>query len=160
MSKYSHRILNGYRRDFTSEKDAESFEALELARWALRSGRVKREAGYAEKLVERQLAREFAEAMREDYSVDPQGRTVREMHAARIGGRVRWSSRLRGSRPFVETSIKQRRSQIVDYCCHLKTDVDSFNDNRWPNNPIQLVLVFTDDVAEVEAGRAVQKKAS
>jgi hypothetical protein len=36
--------------------------------------------------------------------------------------------------------------------------VDSFNDNRWPNNPIQLVLVFTDDVAEVEAGKAAQQK--
>ena len=95
--------------------------------------------------------------MREDYTRDPQGRTVREMLAARVGGRIRWNSRLRGSRGFVETSVKQRRDQIVGDCRHLKSDVDSFNDNRWPDNPIQLVLVFTDDVAELEAGEVAQR---
>ena len=100
--------------------------------------------------------------MREDHTADPQGRTVREMHAARIGGRIRWSSWLRGSRAFIETSVKQRRGQIVGDCRHLKSDVDSFNDNRWPDDPIQLVLVFIDDVAEIEAGEAAlrDKKAS
>jgi hypothetical protein len=158
MSKYSKRMLNRIRREFMEEKgDDKSFETAELARWALTAGKVRRPAGYAEQLVERQLAREFAEAMREDYGVDPQGRTVREMHAARIGGRTRWNSRSGGSRGFIETSVRQRRDQIVGDCRHLKTDVDSLNDNRWPDNPIQLPLDFTIDVAELEAGERKKK---
>ncbi len=161
MSKYSQRMLNSLRREFMAERGDEAFEAKDLARWALGRHKVKRTAEYADQLIERQLAREFADAMREDYTVDPQGRTVREMHAARIGGRIRWATRLRGSRFFLESAVKQRREQIVGDCLHLKTDVDSLNDNRWPNAPIQLVLEFYEDVAEIEAGRAAQgKKAS
>lgn len=157
MTNYT-RTLQRHVREFIAERgDDKSFETLDLSRWALGSGRVKRAAGYAERLIEKQLAREFAEAMREDYARDPQGRTVREMHAARIGGKTRWNSRMRAPRGFVEASVRQRRDQIVGDCRHLKTDVDSFNENRWPNNPIQLPLDFTSDVAEYEAGEAAQQ---
>src|SRR6266849_8911411 len=157
MSKYL-RDLQGIVREFMSEKgDDKSFETVDVARWALETRKVKRPAGYAEHLVEKQLMREFADAMREELVRDPQGRVVRQMHAARIGGRTRWNTRLNGSRGFIETSVKQRRDQIVGDCRHLKTDVDSLNDNRWPDKRIQLVLNFTDDVAEYEAGEAQGK---
>jgi hypothetical protein len=98
MSRYSQRILNGLRREFTAERDEESFEALELARWALGTGKVTREPGYADKLIEKQLASEFAEAMREDYTTDLQGRTVREMYAARVAGACVGRVGFRGTR--------------------------------------------------------------
>ena len=44
--------------------------------------------------------------------------------------------------------MADRRRQIVGDCRQLKTDVDSFNENRIPDAPIQLVLDFTADVAE------------
>ncbi len=46
---------------------------------------------------------------------------------------------------------KSRRRQIVGDYRELKRDVDSYNDNRNPVQPIQLVLDFTHDVAELEA---------
>jgi hypothetical protein len=36
-----------------------------------------------------------------------------------------------------------------------RTDVDSYNDNQNTEEPIQLVLDFTDDMAEYEALKAV-----
>jgi hypothetical protein len=50
----------------------------------------------------------------------------------------------------MEIAFQQRRNQIVGDCVQLKRDVDSYNENRLPPQPIQLVLDFTDDVAERE----------
>lgn len=51
-------------------------------------------------------------------------------------------------------AFSQRRQQIVGDCHQLKTDVDSFNENREPDRPIQMLLDFTEDVAEIEAVEA------
>jgi hypothetical protein len=115
------------------------------------TGKVKREKGYADRLVAEKLAEEFAAAMREEYTIDRQGRHVRVLHAARVGGRTRWNSRTHGPRGFIELSMAQRRDQIVGDCRSLKTEVDSLNDNRWPDNPIQMRFDFTNDLAELEA---------
>ena len=55
-------------------------------------------------------------------------------------------------------ALQQRRQQIVGDCRQLKTDVDSYNENRKPNQPIQLVLDFTEDVAEIEALESQQRQ--
>jgi hypothetical protein len=54
----------------------------------------------------------------------------------------------------MELAFAQRRNQIVGDCRQPKTDVDSFNHARARDNPIQIVLSFTNDVAELEAVRA------
>ena len=43
-------------------------------------------------------------------------------------------------------------------CRQLKTDVDSYNENRDPDEPVQLVLNFTEEVAEIEALEARQRQ--
>ena len=49
----------------------------------------------------------------------------------------------------MERAFAQRRDQIIGDCLQLKTDVDVYNDlNRGKQPVIQLVLDFTDDVAE------------
>lgn len=49
-------------------------------------------------------------------------------------------------------AFAQRRDQIIGDCCQLKADVDVYNDmNRGKLPSIQLILDFTDDVAEREA---------
>lgn len=160
MSTKYHRDLRRIVKEFLAERgDDQSFTRDELARWALTTGRVKRERGYAERLVIQKLGLEFAEAMREDYTSDPQGRTVREMLAARIGGKTRWNSRNSASRGFLETSFIQRREQVVGDCRHLKNEVDSFNENRGADNPIQMTFDFTNDLAELEAGEAARRQA-
>jgi hypothetical protein len=47
--------------------------------------------------------------------------------------------------------FQQRRQQIVRDCRQLKTDVDSYNENKTPRAPIQMVFDFTEDLRELEA---------
>jgi hypothetical protein len=47
-------------------------------------------------------------------------------------------------------AFQQKRRQMVGEAYQLKTDVDSFNQNRNPEMPIPLDLDLTDDVTELE----------
>ena len=51
---------------------------------------------------------------------------------------------------YMEGCFTQRREQIIGDCCQLKTDVDVYNDMTKREQPFQLILDFTDDVAERE----------
>ena len=48
-------------------------------------------------------------------------------------------------------AFQQRRQQIVGDCRQLKADTDSYNENNNTGKPIQMVIDFTDDLAELEA---------
>ena len=109
-----------------------------------------------------QLAEELARAMREEYYTDPQGREVRSKHAARTSRNgvqsTLWDDIRTADPTHMHIALQQRRQQIVGDCRQLKTDVDSYNENRKPNQPIQLVLDFTEDVAEIEALESQQRQ--
>jgi hypothetical protein len=102
-----------------------------------------------------QCAEELARALREEYILDPQGRTVRAKHAARfeVDGeqQVLWADIRTAERKHMEVAFQQRRQQIVGDCHQLKVDVDSFNENANKGRPIQMVFDFTEDLAEIEA---------
>ncbi len=51
-------------------------------------------------------------------------------------------------RQHMEKAFQQRREQIVGECVQLKTDVDVYNDINTHEEPIQLILDFTEDVEE------------
>jgi hypothetical protein len=53
----------------------------------------------------------------------------------------------------MERAFAQRRKQILGDCRQLKADVDSYNENRRPEEPIQVIFDFTVDLAELEAAR-------
>ncbi len=99
-------------------------------------------------------ADQLARAMREEHIVDPQGRTVRAKHVARIekdGKQLRlWDDIRRAARAHMEIAFQQRRQQIVGDCRQLKVDIDSYNENRKPERPIQMVFDFSKDVKEAE----------
>ncbi|MGA2464409.1 MAG: hypothetical protein ABSH06_08665 [Thermodesulfobacteriota bacterium] len=101
-----------------------------------------------------ECANQLARAMREEHIVDPQGRTVRAKHVARIernGEQLRlWDDIRRASRQHMEVAFQQRRQQIVGDCRQLKTDIDSYNENKTPTKPIQMVFDFTLDLKEAE----------
>lgn len=127
--------------------------ARQIALWAINNGHY---MAHRDKILAK-AAEEFASAMREDYYTDAQGRRVRTLHVARVasrspdGSRVQrmlWDDIRTASRDFMERAFQLRRRQIVGDCKQLKTDVDSFNDNHPDEPPIQLLLVFVDDVAE------------
>jgi hypothetical protein len=50
-------------------------------------------------------------------------------------------------------AFSQRRDQIISDCVQLKADVDNYNQNQNPGDPIQLKLDLTNDVREYELGR-------
>ena len=102
-----------------------------------------------------QCAVVLARAMREDYIVDPQGRTVRAKHVARTEREGKqlmlWADIRTAPREHMAIAFQQRRQQIVGDCRQLKADLDSYNDNRSPLRPIQMSFDFTVDLEELEA---------
>lgn len=99
------------------------------------------------------LAGEMAQALREEYATDEQGRRYRVNHAVRITKSgvqyTFWAMMGYAPHEHMERAFAQRREQVVSDCVQLKTDVEVYNDMNAGKRPaIQLILDFTDDVAE------------
>jgi hypothetical protein len=96
--------------------------------------------------------------MSEEYITDAQGRRVRAKHVVRTqqGGKqlYLWNDIRTADHAHMEVAFKQRRNQIVADCLQLKNDVDSYNENRQPASPIQMIFDFTDDLTELELASA------
>jgi len=106
-------------------------------------------------------ARELSEAMREEFFDDAQGRRVRKKHCLRKREylsdgthkqRTLWLDIEDDAdqRDDIEEAFQQRRSMVFTDCRHLKTDVDSYNDNGNPGELIQMGFDFTPDLEEAE----------
>ena len=99
-----------------------------------------------------QCADHLAQAMREEYYTDPQGRTVRTKHAARLSvdgeQTTLWDDIRTADAAFMEMAFAQRRQQILSDCRQLKADVDSFNDNNASGVIVQMIFDFTLDLEE------------
>ena len=133
----------------------------EMASWAIRNGRWEP----SRKQSIRQCAREIARVLREEYYTDSKGRRVRTKHPVKVkrkdGGQTSlWDDIRTAPREHMEMSFQQRRGRIVGDCRQVKTDVDSYNDAHVEDEPIQLVLDFTKDVAELEAADAAKATAA
>ena len=124
--------------------------AREIARWAI----LKNLWQPSHSDLINQCADQLARAMREEYYIDPQGRSVRTKHAAKIrrNGELvgLWDDIRTADREYMAIAFQQRRQQTVGDCRQLKTDVDSYNENRNMGAPVNLVLDFTKDVQELE----------
>jgi hypothetical protein len=100
-----------------------------------------------------QCADQLSRAMRDEYITDPQGRSIRAKHVARISKNGKqlalWEDIRTADSQHMGIAFQQRREQIVGDCTQLRKDVDSYNEN-WNRSsmPINLVLDFTQDVAE------------
>lgn len=126
-------------------------KAREIAAWAIQN---KLWAMQPSDIINR-CADDVARAMREELITDPQGRTVRAKHAAKVmlNGEqgTLWDDIRTADRSFMAVALQQRRQQIVGDCRQLKADADSYNQNNNPGEPIQIVFDFTFDVLEAEA---------
>lgn len=98
------------------------------------------------------LAGQMASALREEIQTDHKGRKYRVNHAARVtkgGVQYTFWATIDAPHDHIERAFAQRRDQIIGDCLHLRTDIDVYNDMYRGRRPqIQLVLDFTDDVAE------------
>lgn len=141
-------IANSFFKTFGREA-----EAMEMAQWAISNG-----LWEAPRLLAvKKCAEDLADAMREEYETDAQGRRVRIKHAARIKKNGKqltlWADIHTAKRSFIEIALQQRRQQIYGDCKQLKFDMDSFNENYNKGQAIQLSFDFTDDLEEEEALR-------
>jgi hypothetical protein len=146
-NKHMNRIVDEYR--LAGEPWPASAKAM--AAWAISTGRWELPASAAI----RKCAEDLATAMREQYTTDKKGRRVRLLHPATIykdGEQlVLWDDIRTAPRKHMQLSFQQRRQGIVGDCRQLKTDVDSYNDARPSEEPIQMIFDFTMDLAELEA---------
>ena len=125
----------------------------DIAAWAIRHKRWTR----ADKSAIDQCAKELAEAMRLEMETDPQGRSVRAKHCARIteedenGSFVQRTIWFGRSAPpdLMRRGLQQLRKGILGDCVRLKTDADSYNDNNKFGAQIQLSLNFEPDIADL-----------
>ncbi len=129
----------------------------EIASWAVRN---KLWSPQSSALID-QCANQLSRAMREEHITDPQGRTVRAKHVAKVerdGVQVPlWGDIRTANHRHMKIAFQQRRQQIVGDCRQLKTDLDSYNENRQPETPIQMSFDFTYDLEELELEMAVNQ---
>jgi hypothetical protein len=102
------------------------------------------------------LAGEMAQALRSEYGTDEIGRRYRVNHAVRVTKAgvqyTFWAAMGFAPHDHMEKAFAQRRESIVGDCVQLKTDIDVYNTMTGGKYAqIQLVLDFSEDVAEREA---------
>lgn len=146
---YSDAMLDIVQQ-YLFEGRVEPIDLDDLARYAINKGLWTNHGSTLVQLCKRDLSRAF----REQFHTDPQGRQVRTYHAAKrsSGGEqlVFWADLRTAPPDHVELAFQQRRSQIVGDCRQLKMDVDSYNENNADGGYYQLLLDFTEDIAELE----------
>jgi len=153
MSTYNERMQNIV-KEYRDAGGRWPATTKDIAAWALKTKRWRPQASS----IIGQCADHLTRAMREEYFTDPQGRRVRTKHLAVLnkdGEQLPlWADIRTAPRQHMEMAFQQRRSQIVGDCRHLKTDVDSYNDNACGGNPIRVIYNFTLDLEELERGES------
>ena len=157
LIEQNQRIIARYRES----REPWPATAVEIAQWAI----AKKLWDIHPSKVVRQCAEQIAEAMREEYVDDPQGRRVRVKHAApyELQGKLtfKWDDMRTAKHAHMETSFAHQRQQIVGNCYHLKLTIDSYNENwNTSGKPIQGYFDFRDDIIELELGSATNQRSA
>jgi hypothetical protein len=148
--------LQGVWHKYDAERSHRPTSAREAVEWAVKEGLLQ----LPEVDPYDVLAGQMSQALREEYADDGQGRRYRVNHAVRVTKAgvqyTFWGVMGFASHDHMEKAFTQRREQIIGDNVQLKTDVDVYNDlNRGKRPGIQLVLDYTDDVAEREVMRKI-----
>lgn len=150
MAKFSEQMQQIFSR-YTAEVGPAPVSLEDVAGWAVSKGLYRP----APRDVVRMCKEDLAESLRQEKRVDAKGRKYRAKHCVRVSEAgvqySLWSDIDLAPHSFMEKSVAQRRKQIVGDCYQIKIDVDHYNDERGGNSPINMVLDFTDDVAEMKA---------
>ena len=151
MARPYYEALQEFAKQYVAAGGQTPYTIREVANWVYDQGLWDAPRQF---LVSK-LSEDLGKALREQYITDPQGRRVRAKHAVRMSrdegeqGWL-WDDMRTAPHEFLQMAFQQRRQDVVADCLRLKTDVDSYNDNRNPIEPIQLSLDFTNDVLEME----------
>jgi len=158
MVPYNEQLQTLYHR-FEKERGGTPATPREVVEWAMANGLL--QAPDVDPVA--LLCRDMARALREEYRTDDTGRRFRVNHSVTItSGGVQsslWAELDVAPREHMVKAFGQRRRQIVGDCVQLKIDVDVYNDKHMDVAPIQMVLDFTDDVAEIQAASGTRTAA-
>lgn len=150
MATFSEQMQAIFDR-FTEEVGSAPVSLDEVAAWAIERGLYRPAPRDIVKICRDALA----DSLRQEKRIDAKGRKYRAKHSIRtwIEGQQLslWADIDTAPRSFLEKSFGQRRKAIVDDCFQIKQDVEHFNDEHPEEEPIQMIIDFTDDVAEMEA---------
>lgn len=150
MANFNEQMQSIFDR-FTTEVSSDPVSLDEVAAWAIDRGLYRPEPRDILKICRDALA----DSLRQEKRVDAKGRKYRAKHSVRqsIGGQQLslWADIDTAPRSFMEKSFGQRRKAIVGDCFQIKQDVAHFNDINPNEEPIQMIIDFTEDVAEMEA---------
>lgn len=147
MTTYTHQMQSIFDR-FREEVSDNPISLRVVAKWAIDNDLWQpHESDMLSKFAE-----QMARALREEYRVDAKGRRYRAKHAVRESENGKqlsfWADIDTAPRLHMVKAFAQRRIGIVGDCHQLRVDVDHYNDMKPNEEPIQLVLDFTEDVEE------------
>ncbi len=146
LIEQNQRIVKAYREAGRSWPAT----AVDIARWAI----ARRLWAVQPGKIVRQCADQIAEAMRQEYITDPQGRKVRVKHVAPYNEKgqmsLKWDDMRSAAREHMETAFAYKRQLIFSDCRQLKLEIDSYNQNFNTGRPIQGIFDFTNDLIEDE----------
>ncbi len=150
MANYPEQMQAIFDR-YNTEVDSSPVSLDDVAVWAISQGLFHPAPRDVVKICREALA----DSLRQERRVDDKGRRYRAKHSVRttFGGAQLslWADIDNAPRSFMEKSFGQRRKAIADDSFQIKQDVDHYNDEHSDEPPIQMVLDFTEDVAEMEA---------
>lgn len=135
---------------YKSETGNKTIDMELVAEWAIGRGASLPKPKTAKELFVAQLA----DAARAEYRQDTKtGLSYRANHALRISNKdgkqmVLWVDIEDATRPQMLMSLSNRRQQMVGDAVHLKIDEMIWNSRNPGEQPIQLVMDFTEDVEE------------
>lgn len=146
MATYAQQMQNIFSQ-YESEVSENPANLRDVGRWAMKKGLWKPR----EEDIASQFAQDMADALREEYRTDKNGRRYRSKHAVRKTENGKqmslWADIDKAPRSHMERAFAQRRNQSVGDCYQLRLDVDHYNDKHI-DEPIQMIFDFTDDVEE------------
>lgn len=155
MATFAEQMQNIFQA-YVDEIGSEPVSLDAVAEWAVSKGLF-----YPTPRSVLKLCREaLADGLRQEKRLDSSGRWYRAKHPVRknVGGiqLTLWADIDDAPRVHMEESFAQRRKSIVSDCYQIKQDVDHFNEHRGGDKPIQMILDFAEDVAEMEAARGLE----
>ncbi len=139
-------------REYEQAHDHAPASAREVVDWAVGLGKLALPRVDPRDVLASQMSR----ALREEYATDDKGRRYRVNHAMRVTKNgvqfTMWGILGFAPHSHMERAFTQRREQVIGDLVQLDVDVEVYNEMNPDQLPIQLVLDFSDDVAERRAG--------
>ena len=158
MPTYNQQMQDIFRR-YQEEVSSQPVDLRVVGAWAMANGL------WQPRAIDMQtrFATEMAEALREEYRTDNQGRRYRSKLAVTIsqGGRQGslWGDIDTAPRSHVVRNVAQRRRQSAYDLFQIQVDVDHFNATHRHEEQLELSLDFTDDVAEMKVAAGIANAA-